>query len=407
MNCRHCKASLTSTFLDLGFAPPSNAYLTEDELSQKERTYPLKIMVCETCWLVQTEDHIVPTELFNPSYAYFSSTSSSWLTQAANYAKKLSKMLGLNKESLVIEIGSNDGYLLRNFIENDIKCLGIEPTASTAEAAEQLGIAVIREFFGQKLAKKLSKEGKQADLIIGNNVYAHVPDINDFTMGLKSLLKPNGTITLEFPHVKKLIEFKQFDTAYHEHFSYLSLHTTERIFKSAGLRIWDAEKLESHGGSLRIYGCHIPDTRVATERLKFFFKEEADFGLQRSKTYSNFQSQADEIRDNFLHFLIEQKKLGKKVIGYGAAAKGNTLLNYAGVKNDLVPFICDAAAAKQGKYAPGSRIPIFPPSKLLSDFWDYIIIFPWNIAGEIMQENRELMSKGTKFVTVVPKIKIF
>jgi 2-polyprenyl-3-methyl-5-hydroxy-6-metoxy-1,4-benzoquinol methylase len=406
VNCRHCKTTLTSTFLDLGFAPPSNAYLTEDELSQKEITYPLKIMVCETCWLVQTEDYTLPTELFSPSYAYFSSTSISWLTHAANYTKKLSKMLELNEKTLVIEIGSNDGYLLRNFVENGIKCLGIEPTASTAKVAEQLGIPVIREFFDQKLGKKLSKEGKQADLIIGNNVYAHVPNINDFTMGLKALLKPNGIITLEFPHVKRLIEFKQFDTVYHEHFSYLSLHTTERIFRSAGLKIWDAEKLDSHGGSLRIYGCHIHDSHVATERLKFFFKEEADFGLQRLGTYSNFQRQADAIRDNFLHFLTEQKKCGKKVIGYGAAAKGNTLLNYAGVSSDLVPFICDAAAAKQGKYTPGSHIPILPPSKLYSDFWDFIVIFPWNIAAEIIQEHRELLSKGTKFVTVVPEIKV-
>ena len=405
MNCRHCEAPLIETFLDLGFAPPSNAYLTAVDLLKPEQYFPLKIMVCTDCWLVQTEDYAEAGELFSSDYAYFSSTSSSWLAHAASYTKKLTKMLELNKNNLVIEVGSNDGYLLKNFVASGISCLGIEPTASTAAAAEKLGIPVLREFFGEILGKRLASEGKQADLIIGNNVYAHVPDINDFTMGLKAVLKSGGTITLEFPHVKELIEYNQFDTMYHEHFSYLSLYTVERIFKAAGLRIWDVETLPTHGGSLRIYGCHIEDARVTSSALERLLIEEAQCGLQTIATYQNFQIKANKVKNDLLSFLIEQKKSGKTVVGYGAAAKGNTLLNYAGIKSDLLPFICDAAIAKQGKYTPGSHIPILPPSALSSGFWNFILIFPWNIAREIMVENFEVTASGTKFITAVPEMR--
>ncbi len=405
MNCRHCKASLVETFLDLGFAPPSNAYLKSADLSKPEKYFPLKIMVCTVCWLVQTEDYAEAGELFNSDYAYFSSTSKSWLSHAATYTEKQMKMLGLNKSKFVVEVGSNDGYLLKNFLANGVPCLGIEPTTSTATTAEKLGIPVLREFFGEVLGKRLASEGRQADLIISNNVYAHVPDINDFTMGLKALLKPNGTITLEFPYVRRLIEHNQFDTVYHEHFSYLSLYTTERIFKMAGLRIWDVEELPTHGGSLRIYGCHFEDTRVTTNALERLLTEEAQSGLQKAEIYKNFQIQANKVKNDLLSFLIKQKNAGKSVVAYGAAAKGNTLLNYAGVKGDLLPFICDAATSKQGKYTPGSHIPILPPSALLSGFWDFVLILPWNIAEEIMSEYSELLASGTKFVTAVPEMR--
>lgn len=405
MNCRHCQASLDETFLDLGFAPPSNAYLTAVELSKAEKYYPLKIMVCTSCWLVQTEDYTDAGELFGPNYAYFSSTSSSWLAHAVNYAEKLTKMLDLNGNKLVIEVGSNDGYLLKNFLATGISCLGIEPTDSTAVASEKLGIPVLREFFSEELGKRLASGGRKADLIVGNNVYAHVPDINDFTLGLKALLQPGGTITLEFPHVKELIDLNQFDTVYHEHFSYFSLYTVDRIFKGAGLRIWDVEKLPTHGGSLRIYGCHIEDSRVTTNAVNRLLNVEKRCGLQTLAIYKNFQMKANKVKDDLLSFLIKQKKSGKKVAAYGAAAKGNTLLNYAGVKSDLLPFICDAGVAKQGKYTPGSHIPILPPSELSSGFWDFVLVLPWNLAREIMVENSDLIDNGTKFVTAVPEMR--
>lgn len=406
MKCRHCGAPLTHTFLDLGFAPPSNAYLTEADLSKPENYYPLKIKVCDQCWLVQTEDYAQADELFSPEYAYFSSTSSGWLAHAEQYAKKMTKELGLNGQSLVIEVASNDGYLLKNFVAAGIPCLGIEPTDSTAAAAEQLGIPVIREFFGEALGHQLTSKGKQADLIAGNNVYAHVPDINDFTRGLKAALKPGGTITLEFPHLMRLIEQAQFDTVYHEHFSYLSLHTVSRIFAVAGLRVWNVEALPTHGGSLRIYGCHQDDPRTTQSAVSSVMQAEIQHGLQDVNTYLKFQPRADKMKDDLLSFLIEQKRLGKKVAAYGAAAKGNTLLNYAGVKTDLIEFVCDAAQAKQGKYLPGSHIPILHPSEMTNRIFDYVLILPWNIAPEVVQQNALLGTKGVRFVTAIPELAI-
>jgi hypothetical protein len=393
---------LQHTFLDLGFAPPSNAYLSANDLTKPEKYYPLKVKVCTHCWLVQTEDYAQADELFSADYAYFSSTSTGWLAHAAAYAQDTVQRLGLNQNSHVIEVASNDGYLLKNFVAAGIPCLGIEPTASTAAAAEKLGIPVMREFFGEMLGKQIAAAGKQADLIAGNNVYAHVPDINDFTRGLKAALKPTGTITLEFPHLMRLIEQTQFDTVYHEHFSYLSLYTVQRIFGAAGLRVWDVEELPTHGGSLRIYGCHAEDARASTPAIAALLAEESCKDLQTLATYQVFQSRANKVKDDLLDFLIKQKHAGKKVAAYGAAAKGNTLLNYAGVKPDLLPFVCDAALAKQGKYMPGSHIPILPPSALSESNPDYVLILPWNIAVEVRQQNRTLVHQGAKYVTAVP-----
>jgi SAM-dependent methyltransferase len=397
---------LEHTFLDLGFAPPSNAYLTREDLVKPEKYYPLKIKVCDQCWLVQTEDYAQADELFSPDYAYFSSTSTGWLTHAASYAEMMVQRLQLNHDSLVIEVASNDGYLLKNFVAAGIPCLGIEPTASTAATAEQFGVPVLREFFGEQLGKQLAAAGKQADLIVGNNVYAHVPDINDFTRGLKAVLKTGGTITLEFPHFMRLIEHTQFDTVYHEHFSYLSLYTVERIFTAASLRVCDVEELPTHGGSLRIYGCQAEESRQASPAVSALLAEEARRGLRTLATYQHFQAKADQVKDDFLVFLIEQKRAGKKVAAYGAAAKGNTLLNYAGVKPDLLPFVCDAAAAKQGRFMPGSHIPILSPAALIEQRPDYVVILPWNLKSEVTQQLESVRAWGGQFVTAVPTLEV-
>lgn len=406
MNCRHCKAFLKHTFLDLGFAPPSNAYLSKKDLNHPEVYFPLKIKVCDQCWLVQTEDYVQAEKLFSSQYAYFSSASSSWLSHARQYTEKMTAELGLNAQSLVIEVASNDGYLLKNFVDVGIPCLGIEPTDSTATAAEQLGVPVMREFFGEALGKRLAKKSQQADLIVGNNVYAHVPEINDFTSGLKAALKPGGTMTLEFPHIMRLIEKAQFDTVYHEHFSYLSLQTVSQIFSAAGLRIFNVEELSTHGGSLRVYGCHQDDPRSTQPAVSSILQKEIQHGLQDLNTYLSFQSRAEKIKDDLLSFLIEQKRAGKKVAAYGAAAKGNTLLNYAGVKPDLIGFVCDAAQAKQGKFMPGSHIPILHPNEMLNSQFDFVLILPWNIADEVMKQNSQLVSRGKQFVIAVPILKI-
>ena len=394
MNCRHCNKYLKHTFLDLGNAPPSNAYLSKAELNQPEIYYPLKIKVCDQCWLVQTEDYADADTFFTSDYAYFSSTSSSFLSHAKDFSNKIIKDLDLNENSHVIEVASNDGYLLKNFVEKKIPCLGIEPTISTADAAEKLNIPVIRNFFGEALGKQLSNEGKKADLIIGNNVYAHVPHINDFTKGLKSLLKIEGTITLEFPHLMNLINQSQFDTIYHEHFSYLSLNVVNNIFSTLGLRVYHVEKIPTHGGSLRIYGCHENDKRRTKKTVKILLEEETSCKLQKLETYLNFQHKVNKIKDELNLFLIDKKKNGKKVVAYGAAAKGNTLLNYAGIKPDLISVVFDASESKQGQYMPGSHIPIQDPKKIDNFEPDYVIIFPWNIYKEIKDNINNYSSKN-------------
>lgn len=404
MICRHCGAPLNHTFLDLGFAPPSNAYRNKSDLSKPEKYYPLRIKVCDQCWLVQTEDFAQPKELFSSEYPYFSSASSSWLAHAKLYADKMMSELRLNTQSLVVEIASNDGYLLKNFLRAGIPCLGIEPTDSTAEVSEQLGIPVLREFFGESLGKQLALKNQQADLIVGNNVYAHVPDINDFTRGLKFALKSDGLITLEFPHLMRLIEDAQFDTAYHEHFSYLSLYSASKIFTSSGLRIWDVEELPTHGGSLRIYGCHQEDPRTTKDVVRKLLKKEIEQGLQDLNTYLKFQPRAEKIKDDLVSFLIEQKRAGKKVAAYGAAAKGNTLLNFAGIKPDLVEFVCDLAQAKQNKFMPGSHIPIYDPKKINWSELDFVLILPWNIASEVEDQLSSYLKPGALFVKAVPNL---
>ena len=406
MKCRHCAFDLTNTFLDLGFAPPSNAYLSVEDLTKPEKYYPLKVMVCDQCWLVQTEDYAQAEELFDSEYSYFSSTSSGWLEHAKVYSEKIRTELKLDESSHVIEVASNDGYLLKNFLDMKIPCLGIEPTASTAAAARLLGIPVMQDFFTERLARALAQGALQADLIVGNNVYAHVPDINDFTLGLKTALKPGGTITLEFPHLMRLLEFSQFDTIYHEHFSYLSIYTVSNIFDFAGLRVFDVEELSTHGGSLRVYGCHVEDPRKESSRVRDILNKEKASGLQDLAVYSAFQQKANEIKNNFLGFLIEKKKLGKKVAAYGAAAKGNTLLNYAGIKHDLISFVCDAAVAKQGKFMPGSHIPIYSPEVLSESDLDYVIVLPWNIKDEVISQNVKLKKSGVDFIVAVPALRI-
>jgi hypothetical protein len=405
MNCRHCESALEHTFLDLGFAPPSNAYLTQDDLKKPELYYPLKLKVCEHCWLVQTEDYAQADQLFSSDYAYFSSTSSSWLAHAKCYCKSITERLRLDAASLVIEIASNDGYLLRNFVDAHIPCLGIEPTASTAAAAERLGIPVLREFFGKALGCRLAAEGKQANLIVGNNVYAHVPNINDFTSGLKAALKPGGTITLEFPHLMRLIEHTQFDTVYHEHFSYLSLHTVSRIFEAASLRVLDVEELPTHGGSLRVYGSHADDPRPTASAVDRILDAELQAGLRSLKPYDTFQQRANAVKNGLLNYLVNQLHGGRKIAAYGAAAKGSTLLNYAGIKPDLLPYVCDAAPSKQGKFLPGSHIPIVSPAVLRERKPDIVLIMPWNIAEEVATQYDYIRQWGGRFAVAVPSVR--
>lgn len=404
MNCRHCSTPLNHVFLDLGFAPPSNAYLRAEDLIKPELYLPLKLYVCDQCWLIQTEDYVHADQLFKGDYAYFSSVSQSWCDHAARYVEMIIKRLSLDPASFVLEIASNDGYLLKHFVRQGIPCLGIEPTTSTAEAAETIGIPVLRQFFGRTLAQELADTGKQADLIIGNNVYAHVPDINDFTAGLKIALKPGGTITLEFPHLMRLIEQVQFDTVYHEHYSYLSLYTVDRIFATAGLRIFDVEELSTHGGSLRVYGCHVDDPRPRRDAVDTLFAEEQKQGLHDLSVYLEFQTKADRVKHNLMGFLLEQKRQGKQVAAYGAAAKGNTLLNYAGIKPDLLPYVCDAAPSKQGKFLPGSHIAILSPEVLIERRPESILILPWNIADEIVGQHAYVRDWGGVFYTAVPSL---
>jgi len=405
MNCRHCDSPLEHVFLDLGFAPPSNAYLTLAALKAPEVYFPLKLYVCAQCWLVQTDDYAQSTELFNKDYAYFSSVSRTWLDHAARYSEMITRRLDLDGASFVIEIAANDGYLLRNFVAAGIPCVGIEPTASTAAAAESLGIPIRREFFGMQVAQALVAEGKQADLIVGNNVYAHVPDINDFTKGLEAALKPGGTVTLEFPHLMRLIEHTQFDTVYHEHFSYLSLYTVERLFTRAGLRVFDVEQLPTHGGSLRVYGCRADDKRATTAAVNALLVEEARRGMQQLALYREFQSRADRLKNELLIFLIDQKRAGKSIAAYGAAAKGTTLLNYAGVKPDLLPYVCDAAPSKVGKFLPGAHIPILPPSTIRERQPEVVVILPWNIAEEVVAQHAYIRDWGGRFVVAVPTLR--
>ncbi|HEX2543234.1 MAG TPA: class I SAM-dependent methyltransferase [Ramlibacter sp.] len=404
MNCRHCGRGLQHVFLDLGNAPPSNAYVSEAGLRAPEVYYPLRLFVCEGCWLVQTEDYAHADELFKEDYAYFSSVSRSWVDHAQRFSAMAAERLRLGAGSLVLEVAANDGYLLKNFVAAGIPCLGIEPTASTADAARAIGIPILQEFFGAALGSRLAQQGRKADLIVCNNVFAHVPDINDFSAGLRNALKPDGTVTIEFPHLLRLIEQVQFDTVYHEHFSYLSLHSARSVLAAAGLRVYDVEQLPTHGGSLRVYACHAGAGLATTQAVERLLAEEEQRGLLRLSTYAAFQPAADAVKDGLLRFLLESKRDGLRVAGYGAAAKGNTLLNYAGVRPDLLPFICDAAGSKQGKYTPGTHIPILHPGELARRRPDVVLILPWNIAPEVMQQQAVVRDWGGRFAVAVPRV---
>ncbi|MDD3544060.1 MAG: class I SAM-dependent methyltransferase [Kiritimatiellae bacterium] len=407
MNCRHCGTLLRHVFLDLGFAPPSNAYLAASDLARPEKHYPLKVFVCHNCFLVQTADFADRETFFNADYAYFSSTSASWLKHAEIYFGQMVERLALTQNSFVVEIASNDGYLLKNAVARGIPCLGIEPTSGTAAAALKQNVPTFEAFFGEALARTLAKEGTRADLIIGNNVYAHVPDINDFTAGLTRLLKPAGTITLEFPHLLNLIRHAQFDTVYHEHYSYLSLNTVKRIFETHGLRVYDVEEIPTHGGSLRVYGCHAESGTPVSPHVHGVLKAENDAGLLEPDSYLTFQARADSIKNAFVTFLLDAKRCQKRVVAYGAAAKGNTLLNYAGIRPDLLPAVFDAAPSKQGKYLPGSHIPILHPEQLALFKPDYVVILPWNLKSELVEQNNRIRLWGGRFVTAIPELEVF
>ena len=407
MKCRHCHAPVTLPFVDLGSSPPSNAYLTPAQMQAPETVYPLRVLVCEQCWLVQTEDFAGFDDMFSAEYAYFSSFSSSWMQHATAYSEAMTKRFGLNANSCVVEVASNDGYLLRNFKAAGIPCYGIEPTASTAKAARDIGIESIEEFFGQTLAQKLLTQGRQADLTAANNVLAHVPDINDFVAGFAILLKPQGVSTFEFPHLMNLVKFAQFDTIYHEHFSYLSLTAVKTIFKANGLTVFDVEELPTHGGSLRVYaqrsdtGQHAISPRVAD-----MLKREDDVGMRTAAYYGKTQADAVRIKRDLWRFLLQAQEEGKTVAAYGAAAKGNTLLNYAGVRDDLVKFVIDLNPAKQNKFMPGSRIPMVGPDVLNTVKPDYMLILPWNLEKEIKAQLAAKHNVTWQYVIAVPELKI-
>jgi predicted TPR repeat methyltransferase len=404
VNCRHCGTELRLPFVDLGAAPPSNAYLTREQLREPEKWYPLRVLVCKSCWLVQTEDYVGADELFTDDYAYFSSVSTTWLDHARNYVATMTDRFKLGPHSLVVEIAANDGYLLQYVRERGIPCYGIEPTKSTAASARQKGLHIVEAFFGKKLAAELARKGQQADLIVANNVLAHVPDINDFVDGFATLLKPAGVATFEFPYLLNLVRANQFDTIYHEHYSYFSLTAVHRIFEKHGLVIIDVESLTTQGGSLRVFAQKVGSESAASKTVETMLAEERKVGVTQAAFYTGFQSRAETAKNALLAFLLQQKDAGRKVGAYGAAAKGNTLLNFAGVRRDLLPYVADRSPAKQGKYLPGSRIPIVNEAYLRADKPDWILILPWNLRAEIEQQLQGIREWGGRFVQAIPKM---
>lgn len=407
MKCRHCQSTHLGPFLDLGTAPPSNAYLSREHLDGPELWYPLRIHVCADCLLVQTQDFASRETFFSESYAYFSSFSTSWLKHAETYVDTMIKRFGLTGKSHVVEIAANDGYLLQFVKQRGLSCLGVEPTASTAAAARAKGIDIVEEFFGETLGKKLSEHGHQADLMAANNVLAHVPDINDFVRGFTALLKPAGVVTFEFPHLLNMIADVQFDTAYHEHYSYLSLTAVDRILRANGLTVFDVETTPWHGGSLRVLACRTDHLAHAVlPSVSQVLREEEQRGLLDPNTYAAFQDRAEKARNGFLTFLLDAHAKGMKVAAYGAAAKGNTLMNFAGIKPDLLQFVVDKNPAKQGLYMPGSRIPIVTEDRLKTEKPERVVILPWNLQTEIMQQLTYIRDWGGKFVTAIPTLEI-
>lgn len=407
MKCRHCGSELHRPFLDLGSAPPSNAYLTPAALNAPEVWYPLRLLVCEQCWLVQTEDHAGREALFSADYAYFSSFSSSWLRHAQAYVQAMRQRFGLGAQSCVAEVAANDGYLLQYVQQAGIPCYGIEPTASTAAAARAKGIDVVERFFGVELARELAAQGRQADLMAANNVLAHVPDINDFVAGFALLLKPAGVATFEFPHLLCMVRECQFDTAYHEHYSYLSLTSVQRIFATNGLQVFDVEQLPTHGGSLRVYAQRSDGPHQPTPAVAGLLAAEQAAGMTAPAFYAGFQREAVRIKHELLDFLLQAQGAGLKVAAYGAAAKGNTLLNFAGVRPDLLPYVVDLNPAKQGHGMPGSRIPIVDEAYLKADRPDRVLILPWNLREEITAQLAYIREWGGKFVAAVPRLQVW
>jgi C-methyltransferase C-terminal domain/Putative zinc binding domain/Methyltransferase domain len=406
MQCRFCKTELEHVFIDLVNSPASNSFLTKEQLNEPETFYPLKVYTCHHCFLVQVDEYKKSDAIFDSNYAYFSSYSTSWLAHAEKYTDMMIERFGFNESSQVIEIASNDGYLLRYFKEKNIPVMGIEPTANTAEVAVGKGIKTIVEFFGVELADRLANHWEvKADLLLGNNVLAHVPDIVDFVGGMKIILADTGVITMEFPHLMQLVDNNQFDTIYHEHFSYLSCHTVKQIFEAADLELFDVDEIPTHGGSLRIYAKHKEDSsKEVTGNVAAVLKKEVDKGMTGLSYYDNFQQKALQVKLDITSFLIEQKKAGKKVAAYGAAAKGNTLLNYCGIKNDLIEYVVDANPHKQSKWMPASHIPIVNEEYLKANKPDFVIILPWNLKDEITAQLSYIKQWGGSFVIPIPKL---
>lgn len=406
MKCRHCKTELELLLIDLGSSPPSNAYLTQSALSSPESWYPLRVLVCEQCWLVQTEDFAEAQALFDAEYAYFSGFSTSWLAHCEGYCKSMAERFALDSSSLAVEVAANDGSLLQYFKKAGVTSLGVEPTASTAKAAREKGLSIVEDFFGVALAQRIAQEHGQADITAANNVLAHVPDINDFVAGFAALLKPNGVATFEFPHLQQLIDFNQFDTIYHEHFSYLSLSAVQRVFEKNGLAVFDVESLPTHGGSLRVFaqrgdaGDHKPTARFAD-----VLQAERQAGVATSAYYQGFQPRAERVKHALLGYLLKAKQAGRTVAAYGAAAKGNTLLNYAGVRPDLLSCVADRNPAKQDKFMPGSRLPIVGPDALEALQPDDVLILPWNIKTEVIAQLRPVLPNA-RFVTAIPSLEV-
>lgn len=406
MKCRHCGQDSFWPFLDLGTAPPSNSYVAQEALWKPELWYPLVIRTCAHCLLTQTEDFAARETFFSESYAYFSSFSTSWLNHAKAYVEQMTGRFGLGAESRVVEVAANDGYLLQYVKAKGIRCLGVEPTASTAEAARARGIEIVEDFFSVALAEKLVARGWQADLTAANNVLAHVPDINDFVAGFARLLKPEGVATFEFPHLLNMVRENQFDTAYHEHYSYLSLIAVERVFAANDLRVFDVETTPWHGGSLRVFACRKDArTRPVQASVDSMRQTEEKAGMRDRAFYEAFQASAERVRNDFVDYLIACRRKGLKVAAYGAAAKGNTLLNYGGVKPDLIAFVVDRNPAKQGQFLPGSRIPVVDEDRLKAEKPDRVVILPWNIETEIRAQLSYITGWDGKFVTAVPSLK--
>ncbi len=408
MQCRFCKTELNDVFIDLVNSPASNSFLTAEQLNEPETFYPLKVYTCRNCFLVQVDEYKKSGAIFDSNYVYFSSYSTSWLKHAKAYTEMMTQRFGYNENSLVIEVASNDGYLLQYFHQNNIPVLGIEPTANTAAAAKEKGVDSVVDFFGVRLAKELTAKNIKADLLLGNNVLAHVPDIVDFTGGMKIILKEHGVITMEFPHLMQLVDNNQFDTIYHEHFSYLSFGTVKQIFESQGLELFDVDQIPTHGGSLRIYAKHKEDsTKTISPNVKVALELEASKRMNGPAYYNGFQEKAMRVKLDLLSFLVEQKNAGKKIAAYGAAAKGNTLLNFCGVKNDLVDFVVDANPHKQNKFLPASHIPVKNEQYLKDAKPDFVIILPWNLKEEITQQLNYIRDWSGKFVVPIPSVQSF